>query len=73
MSARRRAPVEGDREWDEDEEYADAPGKGLPASGANRLAEEEGPYHVDDLCDRAGLALSFGSLTAATAGPHLRP
>ena len=33
----RRAPVERDRERDEDQEYAHAPDEGLPAGGVHGL------------------------------------
>src|SRR5215210_2739081 len=51
-SARGDTPVEGDREGDEDYEYPNAPGEGLPAVRAHWLTEEEATYRVHDLCHR---------------------
>src|SRR5215203_4508258 len=43
------APVQRDREGNENQEYSDAPGEGLPAVRAYGLAKQEGPHRVDDL------------------------
>src|SRR5215218_10402333 len=46
------APVQRDGEGDEDREYAEAPGKGLPAVRAYWLVEQEASYRVHDLRHR---------------------
>src|SRR5215211_5745320 len=48
-SARGDAPVQGDREWDEDHEYPDAPGEGRPAVRAHGLVEQKSSHRVDNL------------------------
>src|SRR5215210_7079419 len=52
LSARGDAPVEGYGEGDEDREYSQAPGEGLPAVRADGLVEQEGPDRVDNLRHR---------------------
>src|SRR5215210_7879137 len=51
-SARGDPPVQGDGEGDEDHEYPQAPGEGLPAVRADGLVEQEGPHRIDNLRHR---------------------